>query len=345
MLDVFQCRCPARRKSLDVNDEITLADCQACLYKPRAMNNDARAFILKNNLCPGDVLCMTAAVHSLHRAHPGAFITAVDTTCPALWEFNPDVVSIEKAREMQAEEVQCHYPLVNSSNQLPVHVLQGYTDFLADNLKVKVPLATNRPMVYLAAEERVWMNQVEEQTGYKGKFWLVCAGRKADYTSKFWGTENYQRLVDLLRGRVQFVQVGSAEHHHPPLRNVIHMVGKTDMRQLVRLAWHAQGGVGGVTFLQHLMAALEKPYVCIMGGREPVFWNSYPKQHLLHTIGALPCCRDGGCWKSRVVKLNDGSEQDNSLCENAVPGEEPLPKCQVLVRPEEVAEKIRLTLA
>ncbi len=131
---------------------------------------------------------------------------------------------------------------------------------------------------------------------------------------------------------------------HPPLQNVLNLIGKTDMRQLIRLAWHADGAVCGVTMLHHLMAAHEKPCVTIMGGREPVNWNSYPKCQLLHTFGSMPCCRDGGCWKSRVTKLDDGAEQNNSLCEQPQPGGEPLPRCMTLIRPETVADAIRLYL-
>lgn len=304
---------------------------------------DARKLILKNHLSPGDVLAMTAAVHGLSRRHPGKFRLAVDTTAQELWQFNPDVEPLEKARQEEGwEEVQMHYPLVNECNQRAVHFLQGYADFLAHALKVEVPLLTNRPLVYLSGEERGWQNQVEQEFGYKGKFWLVCAGRKADFSAKFWGAHNYQEVVNLLRGRVVFVQVGAAEHHHSPLQGAYNLVGKTDLRQLVRLCWHAQGTLSGVTLLHHLAAALQKPAVTVLGGREPVQWNAYPRCQLLHTVGALACCRDGGCWKSRTVALHDGSEQDGSLCEQPVPGPEPVPRCLSLIRPEEVAGRVRL---
>jgi ADP-heptose:LPS heptosyltransferase len=345
-LDVFECRCPSRRQLGGNNDKITFYDCQACQYRPRLVAGDARKYILVNHLSPGDVLCMTAALYSLHRANPGKFRIAVDTTAPAFWEHNPDVEPLEQATAEGFERAQTHYPLIHQSNQRAVHVLQGYCEFLADNLRVKCPLLTNRPHVYLSPEERSWTHQVEEVSGYKGKFWLLGAGRKQDYTSKFWGSENYQALVNQLRGRVQFVQVGAAEHHHPPLRNVINLTGKTDLRQLTRLVYHAQGCVGGTTLLMHLAAALERPYVCLLGGREPVTWNAYPKSHILHTIGSLPCCAAGACWKSRTVKLDDDAEQNNSLCESPVLGDEPLPKCLLLIKPEEVAAVIlRLTTA
>lgn len=342
-LDVFECRHPARAPAAGGNDQVTLNDCHSCLWKPRQRHASARVLIFKNNLCPGDVLAMTAAIYSLHKANSGSFVTAVETTAPALWEHNPDVVSLEDAAG--GEEVQMHYPLVNESNQRLIHFLQAYCDYLEHALKVRVPLLTNRPMIYLGRAEQEWVGQVEEVVGRRVPYWVMCAGRKNDYTAKFWGTENYQRVVDLLRGRIQFVQIGEQGHHHPPLKNVINLVGHTDHRQLVRLVHHADGVVCGVTYLHHLAAALEKPSVTIMGGREPVAWNTYPRCQLLHTVGSLSCCAHGGCWKSRTVALGDSSEQNNVLCDDPVLGDEPLPRCMTLIRPEEVAEKILLTKA
>jgi hypothetical protein len=301
---------------------------------------DSSPLILKNPLSPGDVLCMTAAVYSLHQRHPGKYLTAVDSSVPSLWDFNPDVIPLKRAYELKAREIHTHYPLIQHCNQRAVHVLQGYCDFLTQTLGVEVPLLTNRPHLYLDDEELTWMNQVEEVTKRPTKFWLLNAGRKEDFTTKFWGTQNFQEVVDRLRGRVLFVQVGAREHYHPVLRNVIDLTGKTDMRQLIRLAYHAQGALGGVTFLQHLCAAWQKPYVSILGGREPSQWNQYPLQSTLSTVGALSCCRTEACWRSRTVALNDGGEQDQSLCEQPVYGGEPIPRCMALIRAEEVAETV-----
>lgn len=48
-----------------------------------------RTLILKNHLCPGDVVALTAAVRDLHRTHPGRYLTDVRTPFQALWEHNP----------------------------------------------------------------------------------------------------------------------------------------------------------------------------------------------------------------------------------------------------------------
>ena len=126
------------------------------------------------------------------------------------------------------------------------------------------------------------------------------------------------------------------EHLHPQLSGVIDLRGKTDHRQLIRLAWHARGGLGPVTYLQHLCAAWEKPYICLLGGREPVTWTQYPLQHTLHTMGLLSCCRTAACWRSRI---EPSSERETSLCEQPVFGmQRPVAKCMALIRPSDVLQ-------
>jgi hypothetical protein len=95
--------------------------------------------------------------------------------------------------------------------------------------------------------------------------------------------------------------------------------------------------LGPVTYLQHLCAAWEKPYLCLLGGREPVTWTKYPLQHTFHTMGLLDCCRTTACWKSRVVPLRDGDPKDTSLCLWPLLGlARPSPKCMATIRPDEV---------
>ena len=132
--------------------------------------------------------------------------------------------------------------------------------------------------------------------------------------------------------------------------------GKTKLRQLVRLVYHAQGIVCPVTLLMHLAAAIEvkggkpknRPCVVVNGGREPVHWEAYPHHQFVHTIGALPCCEHGGCWKSRTVPLGDGDKKDESLCVSVLPADlaadrsGPLPRCMDMISAEEVARRVEL---
>jgi ADP-heptose:LPS heptosyltransferase len=107
---------------------------------------------------------------------------------------------------------------------------------------------------------------------------------------------------------------------------VIDLVGKTDLRMFMRLAYHSDGIVCPITFAMHLAAALpqkpnkprHKPCVVTAGGREPCTFTRYTNHGYLHANGYLKCCDNGGCWKSRTSPIGDGDKKDEELCINTV---------------------------
>ena len=102
--------------------------------------------------------------------------------------------------------------------------------------------------------------------GVGDNFWIIVAGGKYDFTAKWWNPASYQAVVDwggsgkvaeLQSGEVgegdgngrislcnsatlplcnslTFVQCGEAGHWHPPLANVVNLVGKTSLREVKR---------------------------------------------------------------------------------------------------------------
>ncbi|HEV7636537.1 MAG TPA: glycosyltransferase family 9 protein [Bradyrhizobium sp.] len=294
---------------------------------------------------------LTAAVRDLHRACPGRFVTDVETSCPALWENNPHLTPLCSC-DATVRTIDCEYPLIHRSNQAPYHFLHGFTEFLSEKLDVAIRPTEHRGDLHVSAREKSWFSQVREILGDDVPFWIVNAGGKFDYTIKWWGHERYQKVVDHWRGRILFVQIGETRHHHPPLRGVLDLRGKTDLRQLVRLMYHAQGVLTPVSLPMHLAAAVEtkeewpknRPCVVIAGGREPPHWEAYPHHQFIHTVGALPCCDNGGCWKSRTVPLGDGDEKDEpqNLCVDVV---QRLPRCMDMITPEEVIRRIHFYFA
>lgn len=289
---------------------------------------------------------LTAAVRDLHSCFPGAFVTDVRTPCPALWENNPHVSPIADD-DGSAEHIDCHYPLIHSSNQLPHHFVQGFTSYLSDKLGVRINTTAFKGDIHLAPREKSWMSQVREIVGEDLPFWVIVAGGKRDFTIKWWAAERFQAVVDHFRGRILFVQVGEAKHHHPPLRGVIDLVGATSLRQLVRLIYNSQGVLCPVTLHMHLAAALDvkggrpknRPCVVVAGGREPPHWEAYPHHQFIHTIGALMCCDNGGCWRARTVALGDGDHKDapGSLCVDPVGA---LPRCMDMIAAADVIGRI-----
>lgn len=307
-----------------------------------------RRLILRNHQSPGDIVMLTAAVRDLHRSYPGEFETDVRTPCPALWEYNPYLTPLLES-DPGVEVIECEYPLINRSNQLPYHFIHGFCQFLENRLGVPLRPSCFHGDIHLHDQEKAWMSQVEEQVGAPLPYWIVVAGGKADYTAKWWAAERYQQVVDHFSGSILFVQVGERGHEHPPLDGVIDLRGQTDLRQLVRLVYHAQGVLCPVTLLMHLAAAIEtgpgqptaRPCVVVAGGREPPHWEAYPTHQYLHRTGALKCCAAGGCWKSRVLPLGDGDEKDapGSLCVDVING---LPRCLHMVTVDDVIRGVEL---
>src|SRR5258706_9318348 len=63
---------------------------------PGAQIRPMRRLILRSFLSPGDILMLTAAVRDLHRCHPGEFLTDIRTSCPPLWENNPNITELRE---------------------------------------------------------------------------------------------------------------------------------------------------------------------------------------------------------------------------------------------------------
>lgn len=303
--------------------------------------------LLKINQAPGDAVVMTAAIHSLHQAYPGMYITAVESAYPEVFAHNPNVAvcpppdSEECSFRHNWLQLQMHYPAIHDSNKRGIHFMQAWCEFLGYAIGKPVPLLTNRPHLYF--------QDPEPEPNHMNDKWLVCSGGKKDFTNKLWGHSQYEEVVRILGDKVKFIQVGKSRDDHPPLEYVWQdMVNMTTMRGLFELVRRSRGVLCGVSLLMHVAAALEKPAVIIAGGREPVQWNAYPKQHYLHTVGMLPCYpplpqgREGdACWRSRLYPLGDNQVLDQNIC--LLPdtaGMERRPTCMSMIRPERVAELI-----
>ena len=300
--------------------------------------------ILANYQAPGDVVMLTAAVRDLHRCYPGQFITHVETDYSQLWENNPYLTRLDN-RDPDVRVIKCGYPLINLSNRRPVHFVHGFIDDLNEKLGLNIQPTRIAGDIHLSDEEKNRPSLIEEMTGEPVPYWTIVAGGKFDCTIKWWHIRRWQAVVEQLRDRFLFVQVGAQQHYHPALKGVLDLRRLTSIRDLVRLVYHAQGVLCPVTFLMHLAAAVEtkpgapspRPCVVVAGGREPATWEAYPGHRFLHTIGMLPCCDTGGCWRNRSVPLGDGKDTPHRLCVDTVNN---LPRCMHMITPEQVVEAV-----
>lgn len=301
-----------------------------------------RRVIIRDNLCPGDITVLSAAIRELHEQHSKQFETDVRVAHRAIFEGSPHITTLDD----ETETIEAHYHIgeyatIAASNQRPIHMLEAYCEGLSKALGLPETLRPRNwldPSIFLDEEEKSWTSQVQEFTGRPTRFWLVNAGTKDDYTAKLW--PNYQQVIDQTKHAINWVQIGASEHEHPALSGAISLVGKTDLRQLIRLVYHADGVLCGVTALGHLAHWVErKPEtmrqaVIISGGRESPHWFQYPGQHVFHTIGQFDCCERGGCWRSRALPRPQSQLSNESVCDHPVDG---APLCMRSITPDSVS--------
>jgi hypothetical protein len=298
----------------------------------------------------GDAVALTAAIRDLHKAHPGRFATDVRTPFPAVWRHNPYLTAIDD-RDHSAYRIKADIPAVHRSNQRGLHLMEAFAEDIAAKLGIApYPLTEFRGDIHLAPDEVGRMSIPHERYNVH-RYWIICSGGKKDFTVKWPNPATLQQVVDHFKGRIQFVQIGLIDepwHHHPLLENVIDLRGKTNHRDLIRTVHSASGVLCGITCLVHLAAAVPTPRwmpsracVVVAGGREPRSWYGYKTHRILDTVGAMPCCRTGGCWKSRTVKLHDASPSDGNLCERVVNG---FPKCMWSISADDIIRAIDLQL-
>jgi len=286
-----------------------------------------KKIIFSNPLAPGDILVSTCAFRDLHKAYPGEYLTdiRVPSGCEQIFENSPYITAIAD-NDPEVERIGIEYPDIHNSGWSGRPFVTAHTMFISEKLKRPIPHTSLRPEIFLTQDEKLWPSPLLNEHGFIGKYWIINAGVKNDYTLKYY--PYYQEVVDLLRDKIKFVQVGQLEHNHAPLNGVLDMRGKTDLRKLFRLSYHAEGAISPVSLQMVVMAALSKPCVVISGAREPVRWQLTPDHRFLYVNGAIECAMYDGCWKSK-----------KSECLNLV-GENPL--CMNMIRPEDVARAVEL---
>jgi len=314
------------------------------------MTPSREKLVIVNSLSPGDILMMTCAIRSLHLAHPEKFYTDTRTPCQEIFFNNPYITPLncgDQTKELQIiEELKkdlnreepiehngvkyliAHYPEIHRSGTTGAHFSDGHRLFLEQQLKLKIPATGMNPDIFLHETELKSTNPLHKFSDYRGRYWVINAGIKNDYTLKWY--DHYQEVVDLMKNKVQFVQIGQTQHNHPALNGVIDMRGKTNLRQLFRLMYDADGAVSCVSLPMVVMAAFKKPCVVVSGAREGVRWQINPDHAFLHRNGMMSCATYDGCWKSKLDECVNRHKQTGQ------------PMCMELIQPEEICRAIEL---
>ena len=296
---------------------------------------------------PGDIACLTAVPRDLHLSYPDRYEVHVATHCKTLWKHNPHVAGIHprgkvpKGIEPLAMNYEWYIP---QANKHQLHFVTAFHRRFKRITKLDLPCLHAKGDLHLKDEHK-------QAAPVDGRYWIVVAGGKTDFTTKVWSSQRWQKVIYALRDRgLQVVQCG-ADHrgnHHPALDGTIDLVGKTSLRDVLWLIQHADGVICPITCFMHFAAALNRPCVTIAGGREHWWWEAYVNvegvehfgpysapvtvpHRFLHTQGLLDCCKKRGCWKNKLL----ASERDKHRSHCKQPTEDgygqPVPKCLELI--------------
>jgi hypothetical protein len=301
-----------------------------------------RKIILRQGQSPGDILTMTRAIGDLKRTYPDMLID-VRSPCPELWSNNPHLTPLDE-NDPNVEVFDVAYDDINISGWDGLHFSDAFRHDIEKKVGVDIKKTGLLPEIYLSDEEKGWVNQVEVEFGWKGAFWIINAGIKPDNELKKY--HRWQEFVDLFNEqfgyKIKLVQIGHASHIHPELDGVFNLIGKTDMRQMIRLHYWAHGIISPISFPFVLAAAFEKPHVIVAAGKEGIRWHLYPNGRWLHTIGALECCKFDGCW------LGGGKGACKDLIEVKTKGKpetglllEQVPRCFEMIKPYQILDAVK----
>jgi hypothetical protein len=304
-----------------------------------------RRYILTHGRAPGDVAVMTALVRDIAKTHPGDIEVDVKTSAPDLWKYNPYITPLRKLEKAsKIPVISLDYGIgIREHTKKTTHFINYFHNDFKKKTGISIPLTEPKPDFHFSKDEADRL--------ISGRYWVMLSGGKSDFTAKVWYHKHFQTVVDMLNERgIATVQVGSADggHWHPKLERTLDLVGKTNLRDMMRIVRDGDGVICGVTFAMHLAAGLERPCVCIAGGREAWWWEAYVNENkgfgdvsgrlknphrFLHTIGLLDCCEHHGCWKNKVVKING----DTLVCKRPIqlPGQA-IPECLQMITPNHV---------
>ncbi len=316
------------------------------------------SIIFKHDCAPGDWVVLSGLFRDIHACYPGRYEIYVDTAYAEMFAYSPWVKTSSRGVVGARHYIADYGAGINSSNQIRRHFMWAYHEHFNKTFNLNVHLTELKPSMHLI--------QAEMATSLvKQPYWLMLAGGKSDFSCKIWDPASFQKVVDMTKGQISWVQAGRMKpegrrlHTHPTITGVHDMRGRTSLRDLMRLIYHADGVLCPITASMHLSAAFNKPCVVLAGGREPWWWEAYTQENrllnmqrsdkgwkppagddyvahrFLETMGQLECCHSHGCWKSKIEQdmsnhCTTPHRQNGTL----------IPRCLAMLSPEMVVEAI-----
>lgn len=288
---------------------------------------------------PGDCWCLTRYVRDFAEQFPEDTL-APCVPRPEIFRFSP----FFRAAVPGVDQVKFRFEKPNGK---PTYGNFNKADTMVGAIYAGINALTGRNVREVTTAPEIYFSEDEKRYSLVPLDRPVCvvnAGWKSDIPVKFWGTDKFQAVVDALKDRVLFVQVGASRRgtdFHQPLSGVLNLIGKTSIRELAQLVFHADFVLTGISQLHHLSGIqCYKPRHCITiaGGREPENWANCHR-------------RDGVTWSWISANADFKSCTENNAKFHDLPGcwehdcnSGKPPLCMKSIQPEKVIEEIERRL-
>lgn len=275
----------------------------------------------------GDSAILTAAIYNVKQACPELDIR-YNGWATDLWK-NLDFTSVTT---FPADFEVSYGTLFDEQNSVFGSCVAGFTRDLCQKLRIpRVPLASQVPVLRLTDEEKAI------GAFCRGK-WLLNANAQTCSRSKWY--PHWQKVVDILRGKIQFIQIGSTERKNisAELTGVLDYRGMSqDLRLLLSMAWNCAGVLSPPSGVMHLAAAFGKPQVIVNGAREGARLSAYPGVECVSCSRCGYNGKDTGCVSLGMAAAGNRSRvcQDPVMIDGI-----PTASCMASIPPEAIAEKI-----
>lgn len=314
------------------------------------MEREKKKIILRTIDALGDNIVFTGLARDIHLTYPSEYLIDLRLQNPkyrALWRYNPHLSPLsENDPDVRVINVTYDSRLMN---ERPLHLMHAVYRALSRDLGRTVIPKKFYGDIHFSEAELELPSLTKSLFGRHIPYWIFdsvlrsIAGKTAHMT-KVWRPERYEELIERFKGRILFIQVGDEDPEPRPIRGAINLVNKTDIRSLMLLMRHADGVLCTITSHMHLSPAVpfrdnshHRPVVVLAGGKEATTWIAYPNHQVLHTVGALSCCAQGGCGRWRVLPIGDDLRYDKYLCLQPVGV---IPRCMEMISVNNVANAI-----
>lgn len=328
----------------------------------------------------GDAVVASATIKALHETQPGLVLTDYTGFFARLspdlgndvFANNPYITPFDE-NDPDVEKITLDYGyglcggIYGGGCGRSYHFLHSFAEYVSAKIGVHIELRDFRGDIWLSEQEQ------EPWLGMPAQYAVIDAGIKHDFTAKGWSVRRFQEVVNRTKDKIAWVQVGGTNDIHPNLDNVINMVGKTNIRQLIQIVHHSSLVLTPVSLPMHLAAAVQmpgevkplpwtiaerhlyhatknypdvkptriRPCVVIAGSREQRAWEQYPGHTWIGDDRKLSCGIGPGkaCWHNKTIRV----DQDQNVCSLPVLDAgttQWIPHCLDLITTDEVVNAI-----